>query len=92
MRIEAWSICANPADSYTPPELRAKCLRGKVFGHPKFRDGCEVTTSAICAVQAGQIVTASGSRYELGEPDAKYEAVFPDARRRALSLLSSEHR
>lgn len=89
MRIEEWSICANPADAYVPPELRTKTLHGKVFGHPRFEDGHEVTTSAICGVKDGQIVTTSGSLYELGEPDAKYEAAFPGARLRALGLPSN---
>ncbi|WP_169130239.1 hypothetical protein [Aromatoleum evansii] len=90
MRIDEWSICANSAHAYVPPELRTRSLHGKVFGHPRFEDGHEITTSAICGVQDGQIVTASGSLYELGEPDAKYEAAFPGARPRALGLPSNE--
>ena len=89
MRIEEWSICFNPMDAYVPPEMQTKSLHGKVFGHPRFDDGHEVTTSAICGVQDGKVATASGSVYELGEPDAAYESAFPGAKQRALAQPSN---
>ena len=49
-------------------------LCGKIFGHPKFRDGSEYFTSKIVGwfTNAGSVITSSGMTYYLGKPDEKW--------------------
>lgn len=75
MRLENWCI------------LFPGGLHGNVYGHPKFPDGKEVTTSLPVATVDNQILTKSGSLYILGEPKADYEAMFPGSRQRLISSL-----
>lgn len=84
MRLENWSIVQRNPDPYKAPELQRQYLHGKIFGHPDYEDGTEITTSAIWAIRDNLIITKSGSEYALGEVDPKYEAAFPDARNRLL--------
>ena len=92
MRIENWAVIFPPSISpYTPPELLKQSLQGKVFGNPRFNDGKFVTTSSITGKNSrNEILTHSGSAYELGEIDPTYEAQFPNAKNillRSLPLL-----
>ena len=87
MRIENWSIGTPASDPYTPPEMQVTSLSGTVYGHPRFDDGVNITTSAIVALKGGRIVTRSGSEYELGQPHPEYEAAYPNAKQRALALI-----
>lgn len=83
MPIQNWSLVfSNP---YNAPEIQTPSLHGKVFGHPKFEDGSNVTTSAVVGItEDGKIKTYSGSEYELGEVDPKYEELFPNTRERTI--------
>lgn len=38
------------------------CLHGRVYGHPRFTDGDEIYTSAICSVQ-GDLVETRNTLY-----------------------------
>jgi len=84
MRLENWSVGSN-ASSYTAPELVSLRLHGNVYGHPRFDEGEEVTTSAIDKIDGDVVVTRSGSRYELGEVDPEYEKIYPDAKAKLLA-------
>jgi len=59
-------------------------LHGIVFGHPKFENGTEITTSKIVGTREGLILTYSGSEYQLEDVDPEYEKAFPNARQRLL--------
>lgn len=71
MRLEDWAVVVK-ADRYTPPEVMRECLSGKVFGHYKYPDGDEITTSYIVKVEGRRITTYSGSVYLLGQPSVGY--------------------
>lgn len=69
-RLENWSLRGRIADYKLVPVL---C--GKVYGHPSFEDGTEVTTSYIVDedIKAGWVQSAN-TLYTLGEPSAEYVA------------------
>jgi len=88
MRIEEWAVVHPTPDPHAAPETQTQRLGGKVFGHPRFKDGHRVTTSSIRGKNiSGEVVTKSGSSYELGEIDPGYEKAFPDAKNRLLDSL-----
>lgn len=89
MRIENWSIFRAKNSSYvTPSEVQTRLLYGQVFGHPGLRDGEYVSTSSICGKNdKDEVITASGSSYELGKIDPSYEKIFPGAKDILLSSL-----
>jgi hypothetical protein len=93
MKIENWAVIFPPSVSpYTPPELLKQSLQGEIFGHPKFNDGKRITTSSIVGKNSrNEILTHSGSIYELGQIDPAYEAQFPDAKNKLLSSLPLPH-
>ena len=70
-RLEEWStgIYCN-TDMYTPPEHN-KCLRGRVYDHPKMPDGSFVKTSPFVCVN-GNIAQTTNTSYELGEPNPDF--------------------
>lgn len=70
IKIENWSI-GSSIDLYTPPELVSLTLSGNVFGHPRFLDGSQVTTSKIVNAK-GRIVFTRNSIYKLGKIHSKY--------------------
>lgn len=67
-------MCFQSNDPYLPPEMNPRCVRGKVHGHPTREDGSGIMTSAITKVEGKTVITASGSRYTLGEPRPEYVA------------------
>ena len=93
-RLERWSLVNLAASPWQPPEVGVQGLHGRVYGHPRFEDGDEVTTTRVVKVEVEKlyapdgvscciaVLTASGSRYTLGEVDPGYEAAFPNARER----------
>lgn len=83
MRIENWGISIR--DPFAATELQSYHLVGKVYGHPRYKDGDDIMTTAIVGVIDGRVVTKSGSEYELGEPHPDYEALFPNAKQRVLA-------
>jgi len=83
MILENWSLVFK--DPYQAPELQRPALHGDVYGHPNFEDGSTVTTSTIVGITDDEkIITHSGSEYELGEVDPRYEKLFPKARDRVI--------
>lgn len=89
MKIEQWSVVQGGYDSYTAPELRARHLQGIVQEHPRFTPGTLITTSSIAGLRGESVVTNSGTLYELGEVDPRYEAQFPEARDRFLKSFET---
>jgi hypothetical protein len=89
MKLDNWRLVTHNRHPGPSPESRLKRLYGKVFGHPHFDDGYEMTTSLIVGVREGRVVTQSGPVYELGAPADDYEALFPDARQRLLAAIAT---
>lgn len=88
--IEDWGMVVH-GDEYTPPERIVYCLTGKVYGHPSRPDGSGITSAAITgAIEPDIIVTASGTRYKLGNAHPDYEASFPNAKQRLVSTITSK--
>jgi hypothetical protein len=71
--LENWHCATYRGDAYASPEAKALRLKGEVFGHPEFFDGCPVTTSVVreLNIDAGFAQTAN-TRYTLGAPAAKF--------------------
>jgi hypothetical protein len=90
IRLENWSVVTD-ADPYKAPEQLVSRLHGQAFGHPRFADGSEVTTSRVMGCSESKdhlaIVTGSGSHYVLGEVDPDYEERYPNARERFWKSL-----
>jgi hypothetical protein len=86
-RLESWSMIAALADPYKAPEQATMRLAGLVYGHPRFADGDQVTTSSIESREGEIVITASGTRYELGAVLAEYERLYPNARARLMACL-----
>lgn len=85
MRMENWSIVSIDPNLCAAPETLSLSLQGKVFGHPRFNNGHVITTSSIVGKNLkNEILTVSGSAYELGQIDQHYEDKFPNARSRLL--------
>ena len=83
MKLENWALMVN---FFTYPVDRTRVnLCGEVYGHPTRLDGTTIFTSSIVDIKNNLVVTKSGSRYELGKPEAKYEAAFPNAKERVLN-------
>lgn len=82
--INNWSVTPDTSEPYLAPELRKSRLVGVVYGHPELEDGTFIRTSVIDKVENGLVVTRSGTRYELVDPDPAYEAAFPNAKARVL--------
>lgn len=84
MKLENWSLI--PSKPFAVPVDRERVrLCGKVYGHPTRPDGALMLTSRVVAVKDCLVATKSGSCYELGEPEAEYEARFPNAKQRVLA-------
>lgn len=85
--LSPWAV-VTPADPYLAPECRVPLLSGDAFGHPRFADGHNVTTSPPIGKDShGNIHTKSGSVYQLGDPATAYAEAFPNARQRLLDSL-----
>ncbi len=69
------------------PELSVSCLTGRVENHPRHAPGKIVTTSVITGKSGELVFTKSGSLYELGDANPRYEQQFPNARCRLLAAL-----
>lgn len=87
IRMENWSVCYYPTDPYGSPEQCTAILRGQVYGHPRFSEGQNISTSSIVGKIDDKVATASGSVYILGEVDPNYEKLFPNARKRLFESL-----
>lgn len=85
MRLENWSVVGGNVSPYTPPELITTHIHGIVYGSDKFPDGEMITTAAVIEVSDRTVRTSSGSEYELGEVDPRYEELYPGALERLVA-------
>lgn len=73
--LKDWYAVGSP---WAAPEMRINMLHGKAYGHPRFRDGEEITTSGIVNVEERGdyklVTTFSGSTYEVHKEDINPEA------------------
>ncbi len=71
----------------TPTDWTMESLVGHAFGHPRFKDGHPVVTSAIFGKEGNLVRTISGSLYELGTPDKLFAEHYPDPKEKLLNCL-----
>ena len=88
-RLENWSVIRQPKDPYSPPEFWPDRLHGNVYGHIKFADGEEMSTSTPVRLSEDglRVVVRSGKEYQLGAVDPEYNILYPNARQRLLDSL-----
>lgn len=72
--LENWSCAREPGNGYQAPETLRTVLQGIVYNHPRKADGTYVTTSHVVKIDPRErtAVTASGTHYQLGEPNPNY--------------------
>ena len=80
MKLENWALALVYNNTFR--------LQGTVYGNPKFPDGRGVMTSEVESItQNNEVVTRSGSVYELSDPDPLYEQLYPNAKERLFDAL-----
>ena len=77
MKIDNWEYVYNGS------------IRGHVYGSDKFPDGKWIITSTIVGIDllTDEVITHTGSRYELLNPHPDYEAAYPNAKQRFINSL-----
>lgn len=91
-RIENWSLVVDRGDKIlygvAAHSLHDdKRLSGIVFGHSRLPDGVQILSTIIKGKKSGNIVTASGSEYELGAVSEDHEKYFPNQKERLFRFL-----
>jgi len=88
MRIENWSIMIHDSwnQEYQTPELFKSSWLGKIYDHPDHEDGECIITSSIKGFERNCILTASGSKFEIGKINPRYLDKYPNI----LDLLYSK--
>jgi len=78
LRLKNWSVTNDIDLCFAAPEMMHYHLQGNVYGHPRFNDGDPVMTSRIIKINDKgdykEVVTKSGSVYELYREDVDKEA------------------
>src|SRR5256885_164786 len=87
MKVERWCVVSRMEYGFQPPDVVGICLQGVVMGHRLYADGKAITTSRVVHRKGDLVLTKSGSEYELGEPDPRCEAQYPNAKHRLLESL-----
>jgi hypothetical protein len=94
--LEGWTTVEQPC----PDGTVALCLKGRVFGHPRFNSADSVTTSAITGFrEEGDVlivISRNGSEYVLsrplnGKPFAKKRLMRQLAELNGRMLSSGRH-
>lgn len=70
--LQDWSIIITNPNPYAAPEAQKCKLHGKVYGHPDFPDGTEVTTSTILNKIDDETYETRSRIYKLGSKDPDY--------------------
>ena len=80
LKITDWGIIQTP-ESYKAPEQWPIRLSGVVTGHDRMKDGEQVVTSTLVALNIPRksAKTRSGSCYKLGKPSAAFMAFLKDS-------------
>lgn len=87
--LDKWYFGMVGGDEFTPPEAAIYSFGGYVKDHPKLGEGPIVISKPVAYDPATRTIkTFSGSFYRLGEPDAEYEKMFPNAADRFHEQLS----
>ena len=68
--MQNWSTTGT-GDLYTPPEMQKLALQGKVYGHPRYKDGTLLVTTPIETVKGRQVKTRN-THYVLGRIDPTF--------------------
>jgi hypothetical protein len=81
--MKNWAVCTRGSE-FMVPELWSNYLTGNVYGHPRFNDGDEVSTSSITEIEDGdgcKVVNTRNTEYILYESDVSpdYESKYPNA-------------
>jgi hypothetical protein len=71
--LQDWSLQVFPENSYQAPELWPSRLVGKVYGHPKFQDGEQVTTGPIINKIDDETYETHNTIYKVGLKDISYQ-------------------
>lgn len=79
VRLENWSTGYSREDPYCPPEVARLALKGNIYDHPRFDQGCFVKTAPIIDAK-GKLVTVEGGSFDdheyyqiiLGEIDPEF--------------------
>lgn len=72
IKLEDWYLGVDCEDPYMSPERHPKQLKGKVYGHPKHKDGKLIRTSNIKEVR-GNVVVTQNNEYVLGKVNMDYK-------------------
>lgn len=89
MKLEHWRVISRVESGLPSPDKYPIHLQGIVAGHGFIPDGRHITTSRVVSRRGNQVVTRSGSAYELGRIDDSYERLYPNARERLLQSLDT---
>ena len=76
VRLENWSV--RSSNAYLAPENNPTYLCGEAYGHPRYENGAKIRTSIIVDVSGRQVITISGTVYELGEIRPEYRQWLDD--------------
>lgn len=70
--LRDWRCTGDPRQGYTAPEALPPVLHGEVYGHPRMPDGARICTTHVVGYSGRTVETASGTRYQLGEPSPAF--------------------
>lgn len=76
-RLENWYALYRGGDIYTPPEMKALCVGGQVYGHPDFKEGESIVTSRVMHADGLEVITTN-TKYKLGKVDKHYKDWYAD--------------
>jgi len=75
--LQDWALILDPSyqiTGYEAPETIPYKLTGKCYGHDRFEDGTEITTSVVIEkIDDETYKTASGTIYKVGKKNVNYE-------------------
>ena len=91
MRLENWSI-GSIEDYYMPPENIRIRASGCVYNNQKFDDGHYITTSTLEEInlQEKYIITHSGSKYFLGQPDSGWVSWLKETKDKYYKIIMED--
>jgi len=93
MKIDSWYLKFNgrivPPDDFisTVFHVTKPSLCGLIYGKLGFKDGESAMLSPVKYIMRNMVYTESGSVYELGEPEPRYVAMYPNVGEDILRLF-----
>jgi len=74
IRLENWSVCMYKDSIYDSPETQVKYLQGDVYGHPRFPDGKNISSSTLILLDIeNNCAKTRNTEYTLGKIDPEYQ-------------------